>query len=90
MDIIEKLDEALASDKVLRHVNWDGLLYGYWDLRDRLRGDDPSKSVSVKNAQKVSDQMLISLQAFLDKMPLLQKLTDQRAREISKLNKPGE
>ena len=76
-DIIEKLDEALSSDRVLRHVKWDELLYSYWDLRDRVQGDDPSKSVNVKNAQKIANKMLSSLQAFLDNMPALQKYAEQ-------------
>jgi len=86
-DIIERIDEAMGSDRVLRHVRWDELLYGYWDLRDRVKGDDPNKSVNVKNAQKISDQMLTSLQGFLDKMPMLQKYAEQRMKELSKLSK---
>jgi hypothetical protein len=86
-DIIEKLDEALSSDRVLRHVKWDELLYSYWELRDRIKEDDPGKSVNVKNAQKIGDQMLSSLQNFLDKMPMLQKYVEQRSKEISKLSK---
>lgn len=77
-DIIEKLNEALSPDRMLRHVKWNDLMMTFFTLLDEIQYYDPKKR---KHAQKISDKMIKNLQSFMDLMPTLEKYTKTEIRK---------
>ena len=86
-DILNKLDEAIGSESVLKNLRWEQVMYKFFETFQMLK----SMSINKKNkkaliAFKTAESMLKDLQTFVDSFTSLEKLERIARDEMNKLN----
>ena len=87
MDILNKLDEAIGSESVLKNLRWEQIMYKFFDTFGMLK----NMAINKKNkkaliAFKTAESMLKDLQTFVDSFTGLEKLEKTAREEMMKLN----